>query len=823
MPITLPIHDPVIIFAIVMIIVLVAPILMEKIKLPGIIGLIFAGILFGPHLFGILEKDRAIDLLGMIGLLYIMFLAGLEIDLNYVRKNKHYSLLFGIITFLIPLILGTVAGFYFLDLKFGAALLLASMFSSHTLITFPIVSRLGLSKKRSVTATIGGTILTDTLAFLVLAIVIASHHGELSFLFWVKLGILSIVYVLVIIIFLPKIGGWFFRNFSTESGIEEYVFVITALFISAFLSHLIGLEPIIGAFLAGLTLNSLIPEKSTLMNRIQFVGNSLFIPFFLISVGMLIDPFLLFSDLNTLKISFLMVFIAIMSKHIASNFFGRLVNFNQTEKGLIFGMSVNQAAATLAAVIVGRRLGIFNDAILTGTILMIIITCFLGSVLTQKYSRELVRDIKDTIDTSKGTEIDRILIPIKKFANLNNLISLAFLLQSKSNHEPLYLLHIVMGGKNEEEQIIEGEAILTKAVVMANAVQKQVVPLTKIDVNVSSAISKAIAEQRISKVILGWNENKNFTYTIFDTVLEQLVRATNKMIFIPRIIHPANLTKRIFLILPPLINQQEGFKRNILAMKEFYAAISAKLTIISEENTSKEITPCLKDIGVSVDFVNIQSWKKITEQLKNKVGENDMLIQFISRKGKPAWRNLFDRMPFQLKQSFPENNIIVIYPYYSSDDQEFDKKYFSQHPEILRTIPENNFFFNLTDNDPENIFRKIISINTYPNDRVIYNELVSVINEYPIELTPDIMLIHIRTEQVTESQIFFAVNRKGFTMKNSESKPRIMITFISPKNQPPQAHLNTLSEISRMVLMENIVDNLIKADDYLQFLKFFKT
>ncbi|HDS09915.1 MAG TPA: sodium/hydrogen exchanger, partial [Firmicutes bacterium] len=616
-------------------------------------------------------------------------------------------------------------------------------------------------------------------------------------------------------------GRWFFRHFSTETGIEEYVFVITALFISAFFSHLVGFEPIIGAFLAGLTLNSLIPEKSTLMNRIQFVGNSLFIPFFLVSVGMLIDPSTLLTDINALKVAVAMVIIAILSKYIAAHIFGKMVKFSKIERELIFGMSVNQAAATLAAVMVGLRLGIFNEAILTGTIVMIFVTCFMGSILTQKYGRNLLKHSKDILDLSKEDKIDRILLPVKNIANLNNLMSLAFLLHLRTSHEPLYLLHIVIGGENEEVQVIEGENLLTKAVVMANAAQKQVIPLTKIDLNVSSAILKAVSEQRITKIILGWNEPKNFTYTFFDTIMEQLVKSCNQMIFIPRIVQPLNITKKIFLILPPLINRQQGFRKNIFSLKEFFMSLSAKIVIISEEKTAIEVREHFKEAGISPEFVNVYSWKKISDRLREVVKENDMIMQLVSRKGKPAWRSIFDRMPYQLKQNFPDNNLMVVYPYFSVDDVEFEKEYFTQQPTLLRTIPEKNFFFNLKDNHPHKVFKKIVSINRYLNSSVIYNDLISVLNEYPIELTPEITLIHKRTDQISDYQLFFAVNRNGFMIKDMESKPKIIITLLSPTNQTPQSHLNILSEISRMVLLNKFIDNILAADNYLHFLELY--
>ncbi len=821
---TFPIHDPVLIFSLVMLMVLIAPLLMEKIRLPGIIGLIIAGVLLGPHLFGILERDRTIDLLGTIGLLYIMFQAGLEINLDQVKKNRRAVAIFTLLTFSLPLIAGIAGGRYLLGMNMPAAVLLASMFAFHTLITFPIVSRMGLSNKRSVITAVGGTIITSILSLLIMAVIISIHQGELTPAFFAKLGASITLYTIIMLYAMPKIASWFFKRFSSEDGSKEFVFIITAFFIAAYFSDIAGMEPIIGAFLAGLTLNPLIPDKSVLMNRVKFVGNSLFIPFFLISVGMLINPGLFVGDPFALKAALAMILLVVFSKYLAAHIFGKTVRYSKSERDLVFGLSVNHAAFTLATAMIGYRTGIFNEAILGGSVAMIIATCFLGSVVTQRSSKKIIRETSDSRDYSKPSITERILVPVKNERSLNNLMDLAFLLHPRNSDEPLYPLHIAMEGTDEERQIIEGEKILTMALTRANAMQKQIVPLTRIDLNVSSAIQKAIKEHRISIVILGWNEPESFTYTFFDTVMEQLVKQSHEIIFISRIIKPLNITQRVFLIIPPLINRQNGFRDTFKTLVKLASAISAGLFIVSEETTRGEISGLIPvTSGSPVGFVTVTSWKSIVADLGDSVSPEDLIMQMIARQGRPAWRLFFDRMPYRIKQSFPGNNIIAVYPYHHME--EFGEPQESQTGKLslLKRIPEGNYFLNTGERDPQTIFETITRAGSFENRRVVYQQLLSVLNEYPIELTRDIVLIHIHTNQVDDYRIYLAVSNSGFVIPGIDSTPRLLVILLSPEDQPVQNHLNILSEISGMMMMDSFVSAILKAKDYGELLRLIET
>ncbi len=819
-----PAHDPVLIFSIVMTTVLIAPLLAEKLRLPGIIGLIFFGIVLGPHVLNVLEKDRAIDLLGKIGLLYIMFQAGLEINLEEIKRNKHLSINFGLMTFLIPLILGTAGAFYILDMSLPASILLASMFSSHTLLTFPIVSRMGLAKRKSVTATIGGTIITDTLAFFVLATIAAIHTGQVSAMFWIKLIAFSLIYGAIVLIFLPKITTWFFRRFFTESGVEDYVFVITALFLSAHFSHMIGLEPIIGAFLAGLTLNPLIPEKGLLMNRIQFVGNSLFIPFFLISVGMLINPIVLFTTKSAILVSLVMIVIALLSKDIAARLFSYLAKFSKNERGLIYGMSVNQAAATLAAVLVGYNIGIFTEGILSGTIMMIVATSLVGSIVTQKYAKKIVISTKNELqDIPSKMSLNRILIPLLKEKDVAPLMDFSFLLQNKGSHEPLYPLHVSLEGSNVESKIVEGEGILAKASIRSNSNQKNSIPLNKIDSNISASILKTINEQRINKVILGWSDNGPFLSSFYETTTEQVTKYCLEMILIANLIKPVNITKRIILIVPPYLYRQAGFTDTINSLKLIKNEISAEWLIIAEEETYNEIKHHFSKQKSDVDFKAVRSWKSVINLINSIIEPTDLIIQILARKGSLAWRLSFDQLANHLYKAFPDNNLIASYPYLYTE-QELEKNQYDQ-VEIseLRTtfinnlIPATNVYFNLKEKKPEAVFANIFQNSMIDEKQQVLKQMVEVLHDFPLELTSEIVLIHTRTTLVKEYKVYIAVNPAGFDIPKIDNVHKIMIILLSPQDKSTQSHLNILSQISQTVTQDNFLTALLHAKDFQEF------
>lgn len=530
----LPLSNPVLIFSLVLFIILLSPILLKRLNIPGIIGLIIAGVIIGPYGFNILEKNSAVDLFSTIGLLYIMFIAGLELDLNEFKSNRNKSLLFGFFTFIIPLGIGYPVCFYLLGYDFNASFLTASMFATHTLVAYPIVSKLGVSKNQAVAITVGGTILTDTAVLIILAVIIGNSQGNLNQEFWIRLGISLAVFSAIMFILIPRIAKWFFQKLESEKH-SHYIFVLAVVFFAAFLAEIAGVEPIIGAFVAGLALNKLIPHSSALMNRIEFIGNSLFIPFFLISVGMLVDVRVILSGPMALVIAGTLVVVALVGKWLAALFAQLIFKYSKAQRQLIFGLSSAHAAATLAVILVGYKAGILDDNILNGTVIIILISCIVASFATEKAAKQIVIESDDdTVGFIKpsGADGENILLPIANISNIEKLLEFAIFIKDKKSQKPISILSVVSNNEDAEINILKARNKLEEFVKQASASETEVNIISTIDHNVASGISRISKEIMADMIVLGWPHRAGFIDKLIGEKVDSIINNTTKTTFI---------------------------------------------------------------------------------------------------------------------------------------------------------------------------------------------------------------------------------------------------------------------------------------------------
>ncbi len=557
--ITLPLTDPILKFFVILTIILLAPLLLNKISIPPILGLIIAGAVIGPYGINLMERDSSIILSGTAGLLYIMFLAGLEIDLGDFRRNSSKSLLFGMYTFLIPMVLGIVAGLYGLNFSTESSVLLASMFASHTLIAYPIISKYGITKNRAVTVAVGGTIITDTLSLLVLAIIVGMATGEVDPHFWAQLGVSILLFGCIVIFLFPVITRWFFKR--VKESVSQYIFVLALVFLGAVLAELAGIEGIIGAFLTGLSLNKLIPSTSSLMNRIEFVGNAIFIPFFLISVGMLVDYRAFFRDFETIKVAAVMTGVAILAKYLAALFTQKSFKYSADERRVIFGLSNAQAAATLAAVTVGYNviigetaagepIRLLNDSVLNGTIVMILVTCTIASFAAQRGARNISLSESISDNKKEGRFRENILIPLKDSENTDELINLSVLIKRKDNRTGVYALNVINNQESDPSADGKSHKILEKAQQTAASADIQLNTLLRYDVNVPNAIMSVIKENKVTDLVLGLHEKKEFSESFLGHTTERILGSSNVTTYIYRPVQPVATVKRNLVVIP---------------------------------------------------------------------------------------------------------------------------------------------------------------------------------------------------------------------------------------------------------------------------------
>lgn len=657
--IPLPVSDPILVFSIILSIILIAPILFTRLKLPGIIGIIVAGVIIGPSVLGLIETEGSVTLLGQVGLLYIMFLAGLEINLNEFFKHKHRSLVFGMITFLIPQILGTLV-FLLLGFNMLASLLIASMFASHTLVAYPIITRLGISKNNAVLTAVGGTILTDTAALLLLAVIARAHQGELNTSFWIEMTAMIALYSAIVLLVLPRLSKWFFQNFQDQ--ILEFLFVLFVAFGFSYLARVAGIEPIVGAFFTGLVLNRMIPDSGPLMNRIQFVGNSIFIPVFLLYIGMLVDVKVLFSSWKAWGIMGTMMVLNIGTKLIASKLTQRIFNYSKAEGWIIFGLSTTEAAATLAATLVGLRLGIIGDEILNGVILLILVTCILGPTVVQKFGKQVaVADDQKPYDPEQSPQ--RILIPLANPETSAGLMELALMMKDRSS-EPLFPLTVAKQDAHVDSRIAAGEKMLQKAVEYAVAADVKVNPLTRVDVNIAKGIARAIHETRISDVIIGWNGQLSAAERIFGTILDQLLDISSTELFVCKLEQPPATHVRIIVAVPPFIEHEKGFFDMAKSIKLFASKMGVKILLIADYQNSELVYTTLKDTKpeAPIQAIGLEKWSSLIDILNTAIQPNDLILLVNMRKGSVSWRKRLELIPRKLSEKFSGNSLIVGFP-----------------------------------------------------------------------------------------------------------------------------------------------------------------
>lgn len=667
---TLPITDPTWIFFLVMIIILFAPMILERLRIPHIIGMILAGVLVGEYGFNILERDSSFELFGKVGLYYIMFLAGLEMDMEDFKKNKSKGVVFGLLTFIIPMVLGTWSSMELLGYGLTTSILLASMYASHTLVTYPIISRYGLSRLRSVNITIGGTVVTVTLALLILAIISGMFKGESDSMFWIMMGVKVTILTLIIIFVFPLIGRIFFRNYS--DNIMQFVFVLAMVFLGGGLMAMVGMEGILGAFLTGIALNRLIPHVSPLMNRLEFVGNALFIPYFLIGVGMIIDVNSMLTGGQALKVAIVMTAVATFSKWLAAFFTQKIYKMGSNERNMIFGLSNAQAAATLAAVLVGNKIimengeKLLNDDVLNGTVVMILFTCIISSLATERSARKFALDEKLQFaekEEDKSAEMEQILIPVANPETTENLVNLALMLKESKQGNPLVALNVVTGSSNIKDRKQIGQKNLEKAAMIAAAADVKVNTVTRYDINVASGITHTIHEYSATNIVLGLHYKANIIDSFFGSLTESLLKGTFRQVLIARYLVPANTISRIHVAVPPKAEYETGFVKWLESLGRMASQLACNICFYSNEATMSYIKEVFqRGPAANLAFYNHKiewcDFSKIREQ----VHSSHLFVVVSARKGTLSYDASFERMPAQLARNFADNSMVVIYP-----------------------------------------------------------------------------------------------------------------------------------------------------------------
>lgn len=662
-----PITSPTMIFFVVLCIILFAPIIMGKLRIPHIVGMVLAGVAVGPHGLNILAKDSSFDLFGHVGLYYIMFLAGLEMNMSNFRKNRVRTFTHGIMAFVIPMAMGFVINRSILHYSVMTSILLASMYASHTIITYPIVMRYGLTRQRSVTIAVGATAITDTLTLLVLAIVGGMFKGEITGGFWLMLFLKIAAVFLIIMYVFPRIAKRFFHKH--EDNVAQFIFMLAMTFLGAWLMELIGMEGLLGAFLTGLALNRYVPNVSPLMLHLEFVGNAIFIPYFLIGVGMLVNVKLLFGGLAAFHVAGVMILVALTSKWIASLLTQKLFGMRGVERELIYGLSNAQAGATLAAVMVGYNLitpdgqRLLNDDVLNGTVILILVTCIFSSFMTERASKRIALESQAAVPEEDTGDDEKIMVSMKHKETADTLISLATMMRNRVLNRGIVALNVVYDDTNRLKYQERGRSLLEHVVKTANSTGVMVQTQVRIATNIINGIKHAFKEYNASEIIMGMHSGDEEDGKFWGEFIPGLFSGLNRQITIVRCLRPLNTIRRIQVAVPSRAEFEPGFYRWLERLARVAENLECRIQFHAKRETLSLINQYVQNRhpNVRAEYTYMAHWIDMPK-LSEGVEDDHLFVVITARKGTISYKSALERLPEELTRHFSGKSLMIIFP-----------------------------------------------------------------------------------------------------------------------------------------------------------------
>ena len=656
-----PITDPTLTFFVVLLIILLAPIIMGKLRIPHIIGMVLAGVVVGKYGLNILVRDNSFELFGRVGLYYIMFLAALEMDMESIRKNRNRLLIFALLTFTVPLLLTYFMGIHLLNYGITASLLLGCIMASNTLVAYPIVSRYGLQRKPSVTLSVGSSIISLIFSLIMLAAIVASNKGEGSIGFWLFFVSKFVIYCAGAIFLLPRLTRWFLRRYS--DAVMQFIFVLASLFLCAALSAAIGLEGIFGAFLSGLILNRYIPSVSPLKNRLEFIGNAVFIPYFLIGVGMLINVRLLFTGGGILWAVICITLFGTLGKAIAA--YAACFGFRMpiSSGHMMFGMTSAHAAGAIAMVMVGMNLlgedgaPLVSAQMLNAVIVMILFTCIISSVITEQSAQRIIlRDKELPVEAHRKANDQRILVPVKYPEYAEQLMNMAILMLNRKQTRGLVALNVVYDGEHMHRNMEQGNRLLEQMTQYCAGSDIQIQTQTRIAANIANGIKHAFKEFQATEILIGMHTHKEVSTKFWGEFHQSLFNGLNQQITMARLAQPLNTIRRIQVAVP----SRAEFGR------------TETLSLVNEYIKNRHPQ-------VRADYSNMDHWNELPK-LANDVADDHLFVIVTARKGTVSYKNALEYLPDEVQRYFNGKNLVIIFPD-QYGDQEVMTYSQSQHTE----------------------------------------------------------------------------------------------------------------------------------------------
>lgn len=666
-----PITNPTVIFFIVLIIILFAPIIMGRLRIPHIIGMVLAGVVVGKYGFNILERDSSFELFGRVGLLYIMFLAGLEMDMEGLKKNFRRVSIFGVLTFLIPFVMTVLTSVYYLGYSPSASVLLGCIMSSNTLIAYPIVVRYGLQKHNITTLSVGGSMMSLLFSLVVVAALVSSFSGGTGYLFWTIFAVKFNLYCILSTVIIPRITRWFLRKYS--DAVMQFVFILAIMFLSAALCELIGLEGIFGAFYSGLILNRFIPQVSPLMNRLEFIGNALFIPYFLIGVGMLINIRLLFAGGNILTVVMCIVIFGTLGKALAAYATTKLFHMRRREGIFMFGLTSAHAAGGIAMVMIGMGLEVspghylIGDDMLNGVVIMILVTCIISTITTENASKVIIyKERTAEINSTEKVPVlddEKILIPVKYPETCDTLINLGIMMRNPKLSRGLIALNVVYDDVHAQRNQREGQRLLEHVQKTAIAADVRMQTQVRLATNIANGIKHAFKEYDASEIILGQHIHNNSTRRFWGEFAQSLFNGLNRQIIIVRCGQPLNTLRAIHVAVPSRAELEPGFSRWLERLSRLAGSLECRIIFHGRQESLQLIGNYVANVHKTLraEYEAMEHWNEFPN-LAESIPEDHMLAVVTARKGTISYKNAMERLPDELTTHYHGNNVMIVFP-----------------------------------------------------------------------------------------------------------------------------------------------------------------
>jgi len=794
----LPVADPVLVVAITMLILLVGPLLFERFRVPGLVGLIALGAVAGPSVTGLLERDATFALLGTFGLLYLMFMAGLTLDLDEFRRARGSAVGFGALSFGLPMGLALLVAPPLLGYGWSSALLLGSIVGSHTLLALPVVQRLGIARNRAMVIATGATLITDLLSLVVLAVVQGVESGQTGAAFWLRFAGLAAVWAAAVLGGVPPLARAFFRRVRREDDLA-FAFLLAVVFLSAWLAGLVGLAPIIGAFVAGIALNPLVPRQSPLMTRLRFVGDAVFIPFFLISVGLLVDVRVLGSP-SVWGLAALFTALVVAGKG-GSSLAGRwLAGFSWDEAWTVAGLTIPQAAATLAVTLIGFEIGLFSQEVVNAVVLLIVVTCFVGPSLARSAGRRVAA--AEAERPSAADAPDRILVPLANPDTAAELMELALLLRTPTSEEPVFPIAIARGGG--DVHVADAERLMARAVEHATAASVPSQPTVRIDDNAVEGIARGAREVRASEIVIGWSGGASPGAVIFGGVIDGLLAQTRAAVVVARLATPLASAARLVVAVPPGMHRELGFGQAVRSLKTLAAQTGLRLVVLAAADDAPAVEARVAAARPAARVeVRPAEGADLLGALTATVGRGDIVCLVSVRRGAAAWRPSLHRLPRVLARRFAGHDLLTLY---------------LSEAEVAALATEAPGTTHVTldlppDDEVPVLLRRLLAVRfgDHPATVARLADTLAAGADAAPESGPGVALYHARVPDVDAPATFVGVCPEGLAVPGAGGPVRVVLAVLVPDGASVADYRQAIALAAQRVRSEAALDALALA------------